>query len=109
VVTVEFKTAKDLPAGAEVTGGHTEWLKDRPGHQEPWSRKGDGAHIGDGTMDRLLAEGAHITFIPSRPTLPMVAACGVCRDWHYNACPVHWGGQPEMVEPVRRLPLGVAA
>ena len=101
------KTAKDLPAGTEVAGVHTEWVKDRPGHQEPWTRASDDAHISDGTMDRLLGEGAHITFIPSHVTRSQqVPACHLCREWHFNACPRLWGGDPELVPAARRLPFG---
>ncbi len=94
-----------MPAGTEVAGVHTLWVKDRPGFPEPWTRE-DGAHISDGAMDRLLGDGATLMFIPSRPQQPMVEPCGVCRDWHYNACPALWGGAPEMVEPARRAPSG---
>ncbi|MFG2046088.1 hypothetical protein ACGFIW_01490 [Micromonospora sp. NPDC048935] len=60
----ETKTAKDLPAGAEVTGRHTVWVKGRPGHVECWTAS-TGGHLSDGTIDRLLSEGASITRVPT--------------------------------------------
>lgn len=58
------KTAKDLPAGAEVTGRHRVWVKNRPGRNECWTSD-LGEHLSDGAIDRLLAEGAFITRVPT--------------------------------------------
>ncbi|MER7166771.1 hypothetical protein ABT336_12005 [Micromonospora sp. NPDC000207] len=57
-------TAKDLPAGAEVTGRNRTWVKDRPGRPECWTSD-LGEHLSDGTIDRLLTEGALITRVPT--------------------------------------------
>lgn len=57
------KTAKDLPVGAEVTGQWTTWTKDRPGRNECWTSS-NGDYLSDGTIDRLLSEGAFITRVP---------------------------------------------
>lgn len=62
-----IKTAKDLPIGAEVTGQWTTWVKDRPGHVECWTSN-RGEHLSDGTIDRLLSEGAFITRVPTGQT-----------------------------------------
>lgn len=62
----EMKTAKDLPEGSEVQARHTTWVKDRPGHTECWTSASDpDAHITDGAVDRLIAEGAWIAFVPA--------------------------------------------
>ena len=63
-MTVETKTAKDLPAGSEVSGRYTTWTKDRPERTECWTSS-TGGYLSDGQIDWLIADGAFITFIPS--------------------------------------------
>jgi hypothetical protein len=40
--------------------------------------------------------------LDERTDLPKIDACHVCRNWHFNACPALWGGNPEMVPVERR-------
>ena len=67
---MDVKTARDLPPGSEVHGRRNHWIKDRPGRNECWTSN-HGDYLSDGMIDRLLADGAHITFIPA----------GNGRDW----------------------------
>ncbi len=46
-----------------------------------------------------LPEGSGVATADDRPLIP---ACHLCGDWHYNACPLLWGGQPEMASLERR-------
>ncbi len=61
---MEVKTAKDLPPGSEVEGRHNRWVKGRPGRNECWTDR-DGNHFSDGQIDRLIGDGAFLTFVPS--------------------------------------------